>query len=86
MLVELRVQYMEIPSSEHVVYINCSECQNQNQKTICVHNMIRTRNSINNLLSYYGLVDARISASEKDLPVSAFKLKRSSPCIKKNII
>ena len=34
--------YMKIPSSEHgennhVVYINCSECQNK--KTICVHNM-----------------------------------------------
>jgi hypothetical protein len=27
-------------------------------------------NSMNNLLSYCGLVDARISASEKDLPVS----------------
>ena len=26
-------------------------------------------NSINNLLSYCGLVDARISASDKDLPV-----------------
>ena len=24
---------------------------------------------MNNLLSYYGLVDARISASEKDLPL-----------------
>ena len=24
---------------------------------------------MNNLLSYYGLIDARISASEKDLPV-----------------
>ena len=31
--------------------------------------MFRTRNSMNNLLSYCGLVDARISASEKDLPV-----------------
>ena len=31
--------------------------------------MYWTRNSMNNLLSYYGLVDARISASEKDLPV-----------------
>ena len=28
-----------------------------------------TRNSMNNLLSYCGLTDARISASEKDLPV-----------------
>ena len=26
-------------------------------------------NSMNNLLSYCGLIDARISASEKDLPV-----------------
>ena len=30
---------------------------------------VRTGKSMNNLLSYYGLVDARISASEKDLPV-----------------
>ena len=28
-------------------------------------------NSMNNLLSYCGLVDARISASEKDLPVNS---------------
>ena len=26
--------------------------------------------NMNNLLSYFGLVDARISASEKDLPVT----------------
>ena len=31
--------------------------------------MYWTRNSMNNLLSYCRLVDARISASEKDLPV-----------------
>ena len=31
--------------------------------------MYWTRNSMNNLLSYCGLVDARISASEKNLPV-----------------
>ena len=29
----------------------------------------RTGKSMNNLLSCFGLVDARISASEKDLPV-----------------
>ena len=29
-------------------------------------------NSMNNLLSYCGLVDARISVSEKDLPVVEF--------------
>ena len=31
--------------------------------------MYWTGNSMNNLLSYCGLVDVRISASEKDLPV-----------------
>ena len=31
--------------------------------------------SMNNLLSYCGLVDTRISASEKDLPVPTTKLK-----------
>ena len=31
LFIELQVQCMEIPSSEHVVYINCSECQNKNQ-------------------------------------------------------
>ena len=30
--IELRVQYMKTTSSEHVVYINCSECQNKNKK------------------------------------------------------
>ena len=43
------------------------------KQTICLHNMFWAfsfhGNSMNNLLSYCGLVDARISASEKDLPV-----------------
>ena len=39
LFIELPVQYMNIPSSEHVVYINCSECQNKNKRTI-VHNML----------------------------------------------
>ena len=30
---------MKITSTEHVVYINCFGCQNENKKTICVHNM-----------------------------------------------
>ena len=49
-------------------------------KTISVHNMFSpcselwifmywTCNSMNNLLSYCGLVDAKIRASDKDLPV-----------------
>ena len=28
LFIELQVQYMKISRSEHVVYINCSECQN----------------------------------------------------------
>ena len=31
LFIELRVQNMKITSSEHVVYINCSECQNKKQ-------------------------------------------------------
>ena len=48
----------------------------QKQKIVYVHNMfwacsfhVRTGKSMNNLLPYCGLVDARIRASEKDLPV-----------------
>ena len=54
------------------------------QKPICVHNMFSpcselvlfmhwTGKSMKNLLSYCGLVDVRISASEKDLPVMKVK-------------
>ena len=50
------------------------------QKTICVHNMFYpcselvvfmycTGKSMNNILSYCGLVDVKINASDKDLPV-----------------
>ena len=38
----------------------------------------RTHNSMNNLLSYCGLVDERISASEKSLPVLEL-------CVLKNV-
>ena len=42
------------------MYTTCSEL---------VVFMYRTGKSMNNLLSYCGLVDARIRASNKDLPV-----------------
>ena len=77
LFIELRVQYMKTTSSVHVVYINCSECQNKNKKqfvyTTCTELVVFlywTRNSMNNLSSYCGLVDARIRASDKDLPVT----------------
>ena len=64
---------MKTTSSEHVVYINFFECQKNKTKkqfmyTTCselVVFMYWTGKSI----TYCGLVDARISASEKDLPV-----------------
>ena len=67
---------MKTTSSVHVVYINCFECQSKNKKTCSelVVFMYRTGKSMNNLFSYCGLVDARISASEKYLPVNTFCL------------
>ena len=32
LFIELQVLYMKTTSSEHVVYINCFECQNKNKK------------------------------------------------------
>ena len=46
--------------SEQSMYTTCSDLG------IC---MYWPRDSMNNILSYHGLVDAKISASEKDLPV-----------------
>ena len=77
LFIDLPAQYMKTTSSEHVVvYTNCflflfwhSE---QFMYTTCSELgifMYWTRYSMNNLLSYCGLVDARISASEKDLPL-----------------
>ena len=37
LFIDLPVQYMKTTSSEHVVCINCSECQNKNKNF--VHNM-----------------------------------------------
>ena len=67
---------MKTTSSEHVAHINCFECKNKNKQfmytksTELIVFMYWNGKSMNNLLSYGGLVDARISASEKDLPVS----------------
>ena len=67
LFIELPVLYMKIPSWEHVVYTNvffCFRFDIQNNLLIFIY---RTHNSMNNLLRYCGSVDARISASEKDL-------------------
>ena len=42
LFIELKVQYMKTTSSEHVVYINCSECQNKNKnKYLCTQHVLR---------------------------------------------
>ena len=75
---ELPVQYMKIPSSEHSQNMCCAQIvflfwhSEQFMYTTCSELgifMYWTGNSMDNLLSYCGLVDARISTSEKDLPV-----------------
>ena len=64
LFIELPVQNMKVPSSEHVVYIKRSEYQNKTKNNnLCYW----TGDSMKNLLSYCGLVDAKIRASDKDL-------------------
>ena len=38
LFIDLSVQYMKTTSSEHVVYINCSECQNKNN--LCTQHVL----------------------------------------------
>ena len=70
---------MKIPSAEHVVYANCflflfwrsEQCIYTTCSEIGIF-MYWIGDSMNNLLSYCGLVDARIRSYEKDLPVPEF--------------
>ena len=38
-------------SAEHVVYQNCSECQNKTKTTICVHNMFCWYSELTNFVN-----------------------------------
>ena len=60
---------MKIASSEHVMYTNCSFVLTF--RTIYVYNMFWACNSTNDIMSYCGLVDARIGASEEYSPVNS---------------
>ena len=51
-------------------------------KSISVHNMFWACNSMNNMSSYCGLVDAKIRASDKDLPLSLCSFCLSKVTIK----
>jgi hypothetical protein len=75
LFIELRVQYMKIPTSEHVENMLCTQiglCFDI-QNNLCTQNMFWAknwkRNSMNNLLLHCGLVDSRMRGSDKYLPV-----------------
>ena len=57
-------QYMKIPNSEQFMYTICYELG------IFIN---WTCDSMNNLLSCCGLIEVRMSSSEKDLPVFNYK-------------
>ena len=70
------IQYKKNTSWEHVVYKHCFEDQNKKQclYTTCsevVFFLYWSQESMNNLSSYCGLIDWRMSASDTDLPVIA---------------
>ena len=79
LFIELQVQWMKIPSSEHGENMLCTKIVlNVRNDFYTQHVLPRFElgifmywicNSINNLLSYCGLVDAKIRASDKNLPV-----------------
>ena len=74
LFIELRVQYKKSTSSEHVVHTNWFLFWHSEQfiYTTCSELVVFvywTGKSMNNLLTYCGLIDTRIRASDKDLPV-----------------
>ena len=94
--IELTVMYKKIPRGEHGENMGRTCCVHKlfwmsKQKTIFEHNMFSTcfelgiftywtDNSMINLLSYCGLVDAKIRASDIDLPVPIILVSRWTIC------
>jgi hypothetical protein len=78
MTTDCSLNYKKNKSSAHVVYTNCFECQNKKRKTIfCTQHVLNlySRNSMNNMLSYNGLIDARMIDFDKDLPVQVILIE-----------
>ena len=83
MTTDCSLNYKKNTSSAHVVFTNCFGFLNENKKTQFgkvrkgggrkeghsdLMNLYFNGVSMNNLLSYFGLIDARMRASDKDLP------------------
>ena len=82
LFIELQVKYIKIPIS-NLWRSCCVQKLFLTFRTIFVHNMFSqcselgifpywTCNSMNNMSSYCGLLDAKIRASDKDLPVQRY--------------
>ena len=77
LFIELKVQYMRISSSEHGENMLCTNIVLNVRNNFCTQNpqvwaynfMYWTCNSMSNMSSLCGLVDAKIRASDKDSPV-----------------
>ena len=66
------LNYNKNTSSAHVVYTIFLNVKTQTKINLCtqhVLNLYFSCNSVNNLLSYNGLINTRMRASDKDLPV-----------------
>ena len=84
LFIELQVQYMKIPSSEQGDNMLCTEIVFDIRNNLCTQHVLPrfelgifmywTCNSMNNLSLYCALVDAKIRASDKDLPVLGLTL------------
>ena len=84
LFIELRVQYKKIACSEHGENMLCTKIVLNVGKNFCTQHVLPrfelgifkhwTCNSMNNMSWYCGLVDAKIRASDKDLPVLPMNL------------
>ena len=76
LFIELQVQYMKIPSSEHGENMSCTEIVFDIQNNFCTQHAgilsLQFSWTMNNLSSYCGFVNAKIRASDKDLPVCIY--------------
>ena len=75
------------PQYDNRLYINCSESQNKNKKhfvyTICSELAILmywTRNSMKNLSSYFGSINTKMIASDKEWPVQRWPFSIAWSC------
>ena len=73
MMRDASLNYKKNTSSEHLVHKNCLcfDIKNNNC-TQHVLNLYFSSNSMNNLLSYCGLTESRMKASDTNLPVLTY--------------